>query len=43
MATVAKYWVDASLYGDAAAKAQFVGADCGLCTGTQWKLESRNW
>jgi hypothetical protein len=43
MATVAKYWVDASLYGDAAAKAQFVGANCGLCTGTQWKMESKNW
>src|SRR4051812_25173556 len=43
MATVAKHWVDASLYDDAAAKAQFVGPNCGLCTGTPWKLESKNW
>jgi hypothetical protein len=43
MATVSRAWVDATIYHDAAAKAQFVGANCGLCTGTQWKMQSKNW
>jgi hypothetical protein len=43
MATVSRNWVDATIYGDAAAKAQFVGSNCGLCSGTQWKLQSKNW
>jgi hypothetical protein len=43
MATVNRAWLDASLYGDATAKQQFIGADCGLCRGTQWKIQSKNW
>jgi hypothetical protein len=43
MATVNRYWLDATLYNDAAAKAQFVGTNCGLCSGTQWRIQSKNW
>jgi hypothetical protein len=43
MATVSRAWVDATIYGDAAAKAQFVGPNCGLCSGTEWTMQSKNW
>jgi hypothetical protein len=42
-AAVNRSWLDATLYGEPQAKAQFVGRDCALCTGTQWTLQSKNW
>ena len=41
--TVAADWLDATLYDNAAARAQFVGTNCGLCSGTEWEMESKNW
>ena len=41
--TVAADWLDATLYGNAAARRQFVGANCGLCSGTEWEMTSKNW
>ena len=35
--------IDATLNGDATAKAQYEGADCGLCRGTQRTLQSKKW
>jgi dienelactone hydrolase len=43
ISTVIKAWLDATLYADATAKAQFVGPNCGLCRGTQWTMQSKNW
>lgn len=40
---VAADWLDATLYDDAGARAQFVGANCGLCSGTEWDMQSKNW
>jgi hypothetical protein len=40
---VNKDWLDATLYGDATARAKFVGPDCGLCRGTKWVMQSKNW
>jgi hypothetical protein len=40
---VAALWLDATLYDNDAARAQFVGADCGLCDGTEWEMQSKNW
>ena len=39
---VAAQWLDATLF-DNAARAQFVGSDCGLCSGTEWNMQSKNW
>jgi hypothetical protein len=39
---VAARWLDATLYGNAQARAQFVGADCGLCR-PPWVIQSKNW
>jgi len=41
--TVAADWLDATLYGNAAARRQFVGSGCGLCSGTPWVMQSKNW
>jgi hypothetical protein len=41
--TVAADWLDATLYGNAAARRQFVGTGCGLCSGTPWVMQSKNW
>jgi hypothetical protein len=44
MADVAKWWLDATLYNDATAKAKFVGPGCGLCTSPPWtNVQSKNW
>ena len=40
---VAADWLDATLYDNAAARAQFVGPNCGLCSGTEWAMQSKNW
>jgi pimeloyl-ACP methyl ester carboxylesterase len=40
---VAADWLDATLYDNATARAQFVGANCGLCSGTEWAMQSKNW
>jgi hypothetical protein len=40
---VAADWLDATLYDDATARAQFVGPNCGLCSGTEWAMRSKNW
>jgi hypothetical protein len=40
---VAADWLDATLYGNAQARAQFVGTNCGLCVGTPWNIQSKNW
>lgn len=40
---VAADWLDATLYDNAAARAQFVGTNCGLCNGTEWAMQSKNW
>ena len=40
---VAADWLDATLYDNAQARAQFVGQNCGLCSGTEWEMESKNW
>jgi hypothetical protein len=42
-AVVAKNFINAVHYGDATAKAQFVGPNCGLCNGTGWVMKSKNW
>jgi len=41
--TVAADWLDATLYNNAEARAQFVGTNCGLCRGTPWRISSKNW
>jgi hypothetical protein len=41
--TVAADWLDATLYGNATARRQFVGSGCGLCSGTPWVIQSKNW
>jgi hypothetical protein len=41
--TVAADWLDATLYGNAEARRQFVGTGCGLCSGTPWRISSKNW
>ena len=40
---VAADWLDATLYDNAQARAQFVGSNYGLCSGTEWEMESKNW
>ena len=40
---VAALWLDATLYDNAAARSQFVGTNCGLCSGTPWAMQSKNW
>ena len=40
---VAALWLDATLYDNAAARSQFVGTNCGLCSGTEWEMQSKNW
>ena len=40
---VAADWLDATLFGNASARAEFVGRDCGLCSGTEWAIQSKNW
>jgi hypothetical protein len=40
---VAADWLDATLYDNAQARAQFVGPNCGLCQGTEWDMQSKNW
>lgn len=40
---VAADWLDATLYDNAEARSQFVGSSCGLCSGTEWEMESKNW
>jgi len=35
-------WLDWRLRGDAAAGRAFVGKQCGLCTDSRWKLETKN-
>lgn len=41
--TVAAWWLDATLFGNATARSQFVGSGCGLCSGTPWVIQSKNW
>jgi len=41
--TVAADWLDATLFDDADARRQFVGSNCGLCSGTPWRISSKNW
>jgi hypothetical protein len=41
--TVAASWLDATLFGNAQARSQFVGSTCGLCRGTPWVIQSKNW
>jgi hypothetical protein len=41
--TVAADWLDATLFDNADARRQFVGANCGLCSGTEWEMSSKNW
>jgi hypothetical protein len=41
--TVAADWLDATLFDNAEARSQFVGASCGLCSGTEWDMQSKNW
>jgi hypothetical protein len=43
MVDVAADWLDATLYGNATARHQFVGPDCGLCSGTPWLMTAKNW
>ena len=40
---VAAQWLDATLFDNAAARSQFVGSNCGLCSGTEWEMQSKNW
>jgi hypothetical protein len=40
---VAARWLDATLFDSATARSQFVGRDCGLCSGTEWDMSSKNW
>lgn len=40
---VAADWLDATLYANASARAQFIGPSCGLCSGTEWEMQSKNW
>jgi hypothetical protein len=40
---VAANWIDATAYDDPTARAQFVGPNCGLCSATQWSMQSKNW
>ncbi len=40
---VAAQWLDATLFGNAQARSQFVGSNCGLCRGTPWVMQSKNW
>lgn len=40
---VAAQWLDATLFGNVQARSQFVGPDCGLCRGTPWDMQSKNW
>jgi hypothetical protein len=40
---VAAQWLDATLFGNAAARRQFVGSGCGLCSGTEWVMQSKGW
>ncbi|MFI5720563.1 CocE/NonD family hydrolase [Nocardia sp. NPDC051750] len=35
-------WFDYTLHGNAEAKAQFTGADCGLCTKPTWTVRTKN-
>ena len=42
MGRVGTSWLQWHLKGDAAAAQRFVGPDCGLCSGTQWRIEKRN-
>jgi hypothetical protein len=39
----AAWWLDATLYDNAQARSQFVGPNCGLCSGTPWDIQSKNW
>ncbi|HEY8547421.1 MAG TPA: hypothetical protein VIL36_20305 [Acidimicrobiales bacterium] len=41
--SVAAWWLDATLFGNAQARSQFVGSNCGLCRGTPWVIQSKNW
>ncbi len=41
-AQVAVAWLDWQLRGDARAKAQFVGENCGLCRDDKWTLQRKN-
>jgi hypothetical protein len=41
--TVAASWLDATLFGNAQARSRFVGPNCGLCSGTPWVIQSKNW
>lgn len=40
---VAADWLDATLYGNAQARAQFVGTNCGLCRSPWSEFRSKNW
>lgn len=40
---VAADWLDATRFDDAQARRQFVGTRCGLCSGTEWEIQSKNW
>jgi hypothetical protein len=40
---VAAQWLDATLFGNPTARSQFVGPNCGLCSGTEWVMQSTNW
>lgn len=40
---VAAQWLDATLFDNARARSQFVGSACGLCSGTEWDMQSKNW
>jgi hypothetical protein len=40
---VAAQWLDATLFDNPTARSQFVGSSCGLCQGTAWNMQSKNW
>ncbi len=40
-AQAARQWLDWQLKGDRSAAAQFVGASCGLCTSTLWRIQRK--
>jgi hypothetical protein len=41
-ASVAVSWLDWQLKGDAKAAKRFVGAECGLCKDSKWKVQKKN-
>jgi len=40
-ASVAVSWLDWQLKGDQVAARRFIGAECGLCNDSEWKVERK--